>query len=282
MLCQRLFEGCAMMRDLMRIGTLVLLLACVAPGTSQAKGIGWPEAVDRLARERSNAETCLALLKGYGNKEQIARLRLAYGEAKADFDAVIAGLVTALAGGGNPESLPKLETELVRGESGLRAFCDSVDDVVPSKGFLDEVVKAAAEPVINAVSEGVAAIYNNYRKDDAETRHAIQIKLEAAKWPEYGEVACNTAASSRAVAAVPLLKTLAEMASELEAMAPSKERIHREVALKEARISLMHDGWKPGWGNYDDFLRWVTEQAARDPPPPSIATAAAIYRGQAK
>jgi hypothetical protein len=41
----------------------------------------------------------------------------------------------------------------------------------------------------------------------------------------------------------------------------------------------MHDGWKPEWGNYDDFLRWVTEQAARDPPPPSIATAAAIYRG---
>ena len=276
-------ESCAMRRDVKHLCIVLLLLACVVPGISQAKGIGWSEAVDRLALERPKAKDCVALLKGHGDREQIARLRPVYSEAKADFDAVIAGLITALAEGGNPESLPKLEAELKTGESGLRDFCKSVSDVVPSKGFFDEVVKAAVEPAINALSEGVATLYNNRRKDTAATRQAIQTQLEAAKWPEFDEVASSSreaAASSRVVA--PFVKTLADMANELETMAPSKERIHREVALKEARISLMHDGWKPEWGNYDDFLRWVTEQAARDPPPQSIATAAAIYRGQAK
>ena len=83
---------------------LANLVVCTAIG--QAGGIGWPEAVARLTKERSNAEVCVASLKGRGNSEQVSRGRLMYGAAKADLDAVIAGLMTALAEGGNPESLP--------------------------------------------------------------------------------------------------------------------------------------------------------------------------------
>ena len=38
------------------------------------------------------------------------------------------------------------------------------------------------------ISEGVAALYNNHRKDKALTRQTIQTQLEAAKWPDFGEV----------------------------------------------------------------------------------------------
>jgi hypothetical protein len=95
----------------MPIWTALALFISIAPGISRAD-IGWPEAVGRLAGERSKAENCAASLQGHGDEQQISRGQLAYGEAKAKFDAVIAELITALTEGGNPKSLPGLETDL--------------------------------------------------------------------------------------------------------------------------------------------------------------------------
>src|SRR5207245_111106 len=41
------------------------LLIPIVPGISRAADIGWPEAVGRLAGERSKAEACAASLKAY-------------------------------------------------------------------------------------------------------------------------------------------------------------------------------------------------------------------------
>jgi hypothetical protein len=181
-----------MRRGATHVWGLLTLLVWATPTLGQTAHIGWPEAVSRLAEERTNAERCVASLKGHGNREQIARGQLAYGTSKADFDGVIAGLVTALAEGGTPENLPSLDAKLAHGATGLGQFCRTVADLVPTasgqKGILDEMVKAAVEPVINALSEGVAALYKNHRKDDALTRQTIQTQLEAAKWPDFAKV----------------------------------------------------------------------------------------------
>jgi hypothetical protein len=167
------------------------LLISIAPAISRAAEIGWPEAVGRLAGERSKAETCAAMLKGYGDTEQVSQGQLAYGEAKANFDGVIAGLVAALTEGGNPKSLPSLETDLEHGAEGLGKFCKTVSDLLPKssgrKGVLADIAKGAVEPLIKALSEGVATIYNNYRKDQL-TRETIKTQLEAAKWSNFAEV----------------------------------------------------------------------------------------------
>jgi hypothetical protein len=117
---------------------------------------------------------------------------LAYGEAKANFDGVIAELITALTEGGNPKSLPSLETDLERGATSLGKFCQTVSDLLPStsgqRGVLADIVKAAVEPLIKALSEGVATIYNNSGKEAALTRETIKTQLEAAKWPNFAEV----------------------------------------------------------------------------------------------
>ena len=106
------------------------VLASLVPGISRGADIGWPEAVGRLAGERSKAETCAGLLKGHGDKQQIAQGQMVYGDAKANFDVVIAGLVTALTEGGNPKSLPSLETH---------DLLQSVSDLLPN----DSDVKAS-------------------------------------------------------------------------------------------------------------------------------------------
>jgi hypothetical protein len=171
--------------------TLALLIS-IAPGISRAADIGWPEAVDRLARERSKAETCARGLKAYGDEQKIAQGQLAYGEAKANFDGVISGLITALSEGGNQKSLPGLETDLEHGASDLGKFCKTVNDLLPSssgqKDVIADIVNDAIQPVIDALSEGVAALYNNHRKDDALTIETIKTQLEAAKWRNFAEV----------------------------------------------------------------------------------------------
>jgi hypothetical protein len=87
-------------------------------------------------------------------------------QRRRDLDAVIAGLMTALSEGGNPESLlaPK----------------NWVGDAV--KG---DAVKEAIEPLIKPLSEAVWTIYTNFRNDRAATRMSIRTQLEAAKWPHF-------------------------------------------------------------------------------------------------
>jgi hypothetical protein len=49
------------------VGALAILIALTR--IVQAGGIGWPEAVARLTKERSDAEICVASLKGRGNDD---------------------------------------------------------------------------------------------------------------------------------------------------------------------------------------------------------------------
>ena len=167
-----------MRRGYRPIWTALAVLISIASGISRAADIGWPEAVGRLAGERSKAETCAALLKGYGDQQQSSRGQLAYGEAKANFDAVITGLITALTEGGNPKSLASLETDLEHSATSSVNFCKMVSDLLPDtsgqRGVLANIVKGAIQPVIEALSEGVAALYNNHRKDNALTIETIK------------------------------------------------------------------------------------------------------------
>jgi hypothetical protein len=155
--------------------------------------MSWPEAVGQIAGQRAKAEACVALLKRYGDDAQIARGQLTYADAKADFDAVIAGLITALSAGQTPASLPSLQAKLSSGVSGLLEFWNMVSNLLPKmpgqKGVMDELAKIVPiELLLKALSEGVSALYSNHRSDDALTRRTIQTQLEAARWPTFSEV----------------------------------------------------------------------------------------------
>jgi hypothetical protein len=182
---------------MMRFRTVYLwpvLFLLVMPEVARCEntGIAWPEAVARLAAERSKAETCVAMLKAYGDSTQIAQGQLDYANSKANIDSVISGLTVVLAQNGQPESLPTLESKLELGTAGLAEFCKAVGSLLPStageKNVFADIVKIAIEPVLKSLSEGVAAIYTNHRNDNALIRTTIQTQLEAAKWPEFASI----------------------------------------------------------------------------------------------
>jgi hypothetical protein len=181
---------------IIRPGTLLALLALfllTGSALSQPAAISWPEAVARLTGERVKAEDCAALMKKYGDDAQIARSQLTYTNAKADSDAVIAGLITALSAGQTPESLSSLQTKLGSGASALREFCGTVSNLIPNtageKGIAADIAKMIPlESLLNKLSDGLSALYKNHRSDDALTRKTIQTQLEAARWPAFSEV----------------------------------------------------------------------------------------------
>jgi hypothetical protein len=172
--------------------TLFGLVLLTGSAVGQPAEVAWPDAVAQLAGERAKAETCVALLKKYGDDAQMARGQLVYADAKADTDAVIAGLITTLSAGQTPSSLSSLQTKLSSGVSGLVEFCGTVAKLVPTsagqKNIVTDIGKVAIEPLLKMLSDGVSALYNNHRSDDALTRKTIQTQLEAARWPAFYDV----------------------------------------------------------------------------------------------
>ena len=157
--------------------------------------MSWSEAIMPLAGARAQAESCVALLKRYGSEAQIARGELAYTKAKSDSDAAIAGLITALATGDAPGSLPFLQTRVTSSVTNLAEFSNWVNDIISASipsGQRDVSTAIAkilgVEPLVKAISDGVAALYNNHRSDNALTRSIIQTQLEAARWPDFAKV----------------------------------------------------------------------------------------------
>jgi hypothetical protein len=175
-----------------RPGVFLALLVLTGSALSQPATITWPEAVAQLAGERAKAETCVALVKKYGNEAQIGRAQLTYANAKADADAVIAGLLTALSVGQTPASLSSLQAKLSSGISGLVEFCDTVRKLLPDTAGQKNVITGIAQvtigPLLKMLTDGVSALYTNHRNDDALTRRTIQTQLEAARWPAFSEV----------------------------------------------------------------------------------------------
>jgi hypothetical protein len=172
------------------LGLLLLLFAAGASRAAlAAPEIGWQEAVARLAQERTRAETCASWLKTYGDPAAKQRGALAYGEARSDYDGVIAGLVVALAQKGAPGSLPDLEARLQRGFAAREAFCNEVLPLLPKtggqKGPIAEVVTGVIKPVV----EALVTIWSRVRDDDALMRKTIQTQLEATSWSPFDKVA---------------------------------------------------------------------------------------------
>jgi hypothetical protein len=160
---------------------------------SKRTTMSWPEAVGQIAGQRTRAETYVGLLKKYGDDAQIDRGQLTYANLKADFDAVIAGLIAALSAGQRPESLSSLQAKLTSSTSGLLEFGEMIRNFLPKtagqKGMLDNIAKMIPiETLLNKLSDALAALYSNHRDDDALTRKTLQTQLEAARWPTFSEI----------------------------------------------------------------------------------------------
>jgi hypothetical protein len=155
--------------------------------------LGWPEVIALLTKARTQATTCVGVLKSSGDQAALASARLTYGMAEGEMDGVIAGLTTALVQGGDPDSLPTVGTSLETSGKGLKEICDAAVKTVPpnTKGVWDEVITSAVEPLIKAISDGVGGLWTRHVEMDDLERETKKSQLEAAKWPKFGDIAAQ-------------------------------------------------------------------------------------------
>jgi hypothetical protein len=158
--------------------------------------MGWPEVIADLTTQRTQAETCVGLIKSRGDAASIDSAKLTYVMAKAERDGVIAGLETVLGEGGKPASLPTVRPSLEAAASSLKGICAAAfATATPStKGVWDEIAKGVAEgavePVVNKISDGFATIWTHYVVEpDKLAMETKKTKLEATRWPEFDDIA---------------------------------------------------------------------------------------------
>jgi hypothetical protein len=150
--------------------------------------IGWPEAMARLAGERTRAVACATRARALDAATAQA-LGARYAEAKADIDAVIAGLSVALAEGKAPVSLSDLEARLTAGLAACERFCRAVMQHYPppeagERGWVKDVLDVAVKPLMEAVAE----LYKRISESDRLRRDNIRAQLEAMRWPKFDAV----------------------------------------------------------------------------------------------
>jgi hypothetical protein len=148
-----------------------------------------PGAVARLRQERELAELCASVFRKYANGAALDRAAFDYGEARADYDAVVGGLETALAADKRPASVPDLDTRLQRGFDKRTAFCEQAKHLLPpkkpgEKGVVEEIVKGAVGPVVEAVVKIAGEAING----PPGRRETIRTQLEETKWPPFASV----------------------------------------------------------------------------------------------
>jgi hypothetical protein len=167
----------------------VSLIALTTVSVHAQPTVGWPETVDKLNEQRSQAEACLELLKDSGDAAATRKGRIIYGAAKSASDGVIAGFTVGLVEGYKPEKLPPLQANVERAGKGLQEVCDVAANAAPpggSKGIVEDLAKGAIEPVVDALKAAAGALWGRHIKMEELEIETIKGQLEAARWPEFG------------------------------------------------------------------------------------------------
>jgi hypothetical protein len=177
-----------------RVAILVAAIqALIAPAAAAATSLGWPETIEQLAEARSRAEICAETLRSSADKAAIKSGGFTYGLAKSAAHGAIAALTVALVQGGKPETLPTVLANVKKAGAGLQEVCDAalktVSDSGGTKGVVEDILKAPVEPIINAISAGVSALWARKVETDKLEMETIKTQLEAAEWPDFGGVA---------------------------------------------------------------------------------------------
>lgn len=173
-----------------RPGVCVLVALLLVPAVVRAQAMRWPEAVAALAAERTRAETCVRVFKRHAGAKAatLSRGELAYADAKAEVDAVIRGLIVALAQGGTPAGLSDLEARLTRGFQAREALCQQAMALVPedpgTRNLLVQVLGVVLAPLL----EAVRALYTVKAEQDRLLRQTIQTQLEGTQWPAFADI----------------------------------------------------------------------------------------------
>jgi hypothetical protein len=171
--------------------SLALFFSLVSLSSAPAQTtVGWPDTIDLLTEEQTQAQACVRLLKNAGDENAVREGRIAYDAARAAADGVIAGFTAAVVEGYKPENLPRIQANLERAGAGLQEVCNDAVQAARAasgkRGLISQIVTAAVGPVVDALKSAVGALWTRHVETDKLEIETIKSELWAAKWPDFG------------------------------------------------------------------------------------------------
>jgi hypothetical protein len=173
----------------------VALLVASMPAV--AHGLAWPQAVERLAREKTLAEACASILKTFAEGLPMARVQgeRLYARAQADMNGLVRLVIADLASQRSPADSPELRHLLEAVPRQRQALCDHVDAAVGTTlrqqagrtGAADLLAEGSSDPA-GSIADVAVWIGQAYRKADPAVRATIVARIEAIRWLPYAEV----------------------------------------------------------------------------------------------
>jgi hypothetical protein len=175
----------------------LIVLASIVPAAlcvAQTPPMGWPEVIARLTQERTQAETCVGMIKSSKNAGAIAAAKLTYETTKPRIDGAIAGLTAALVEGGKPEALPTVRDDLETTGKGLKEICDAALATLKSNshqkaGWQEAIATVAVEAIVKPMIDWLSENWARLMEPDKLEIETKKAQLEAAKWPEFSDIA---------------------------------------------------------------------------------------------
>jgi hypothetical protein len=174
-------------------------LLLLSPARSAAKETGWRDAVDRLAQEKTLAESCVSILKTFADSDPMARVQgqRLYARAKADVDGLIRLLIVDLAHDRSPAAVPELRQRLEAVPTQRQALCRQVDAAVGAelrkqgertRNLWVALLTQGIGDAIGSTIEAGVEIWKEYRRADEVRRQTIASQIEGTRWRDYAEV----------------------------------------------------------------------------------------------
>lgn len=169
------------------LATLVVTGALAGSARAANAPSTWPDAVERLSQERTQAVDCARLIKTHGNATQRADAAALYNQAKAEINGTINGLMTALELDQKPTGLSKWRDRLAGVEGKRTRLCAQATALRDSAG-----VKGGGWEFIGAVLDPLAdvliAVLTQWGERNAQRRETIKSQLMATLWPEFDKL----------------------------------------------------------------------------------------------
>lgn len=100
----------------------------------EAESRSWQQQVADLTAERHRAQTAAAVIKRLGGPGDLTAAEIAYGDGRAETEAVIAALSVALAEGKGVDPLAELEARLARAVAARETLARRATDLVAGSG----------------------------------------------------------------------------------------------------------------------------------------------------
>jgi hypothetical protein len=171
------------------------LLVAVAPAVAQ--DFAWPQAVERLAREKTLAEACASILKTFADGAPMARVQgeRLYARAQADMDGLVRLIIADLASERSPAERPELRHLLEAVPRQRQALCDHVAAAIgpalrarPEHAGATDLLEEGRRELAGAMSDAAVGIWQAYRAADQAERATIIAQIKAARWLPYADV----------------------------------------------------------------------------------------------